>query len=312
MAEVQASAMSGNGAGPVGRTAGRPAAPKVDVVLERIEELEAVDQPANQLAGAVRPLLASRAIKDALSGTWLGHPLHPALTDVVVGSWTSATVLDLIGGRASARAADRLVALGCLAAVPTASAGMSDWVDSTVDSGVRRVGAVHATANVAALALYAASLAWRRRGRRAAGTLLGLAGWSLVAASATLGGHLSYRQGIGVDQTTFEEAPDDWTPVLGAEELGEGELRGVEAGGVPVLLARVDGRVHALHDRCCHRGGPLHEGELRGESVVCPWHQSTFRLEDGSVERGPASMPQPALDVRVQDGNIEVREARRD
>jgi len=79
--------------------------------------------------------------------------------------------------------------------------------------------------------------------------------------------------------------------------------------GRDVLLVRQGGAVRALADRCNHRGGPLHRGALEDGCVTCPWHASRFRLEDGSVDRGPATSPQPTYDVRVAGDRIEIRSA---
>ena len=78
--------------------------------------------------------------------------------------------------------------------------------------------------------------------------------------------------------------------------------------GVDVMIAKQDGRLYALANRCSHRGGPLADGELEDGCVTCPWHGSAFRLADGGIERGPASVPQPAYEARVSDGQIEVRQ----
>ena len=121
-------------------------------------------EPLQKAARAIVP--QGSQLKDFLSGTWLGHPLHPPLTDVVVGAWTSALLLDLLGGRRSEEAADRLVAAGVLAAVPTAASGLSDWAE--LRGGSRRVGTVHALGNAAGLALHMLSLRARRRGNRGA------------------------------------------------------------------------------------------------------------------------------------------------
>jgi nitrite reductase/ring-hydroxylating ferredoxin subunit len=172
---------------------------------------------------------------------------------------------------------------------------------------VRRVGAVHAAANVGALALFGASLAARRGGSRGAGRLLALAGAGVLGASGYLGGHLSFADGVGVDETAFEDAPPDWTPALRDSDLPEGESRYAEVGGVGVLVARHEGRVYALSNRCAHRGGPLDEGELSGGCVTCPLHGSTYKLADGSIVRGPTAYPQPVWQVRVQEGVIELR-----
>jgi nitrite reductase/ring-hydroxylating ferredoxin subunit len=286
--------------------AGEPGGPTLHRLAERVGQLRALDRVAEPLAGAVREAIPAGRVKDALSGTWLGHALHPLFTDIPIGSWTSATLLDLIGGRQSQVAADRLIAIGVAAAVPTAVTGISDWADSTRDESVRRIGPVHAVANVAALGLYSASLAARARGERGRGRLLGLAGMAALGLGGHLVGHLSYAKGVGVDRTAFLPQPQDWTDALADSDLPDGETRLIEIGTTPIMLVRHGGRVHALAARCCHRGGPLHEGNVADGQVTCPWHGSTFRLHDGSVVHGPAPYPQPVYDVRVREGRIEV------
>jgi nitrite reductase/ring-hydroxylating ferredoxin subunit/uncharacterized membrane protein len=285
--------------------------PRAHEISRRIGATDALDGPAKAIGKKIRELLPAGPVKDALSGTWLGHPLHPLLTDVPIGTWTSATILDLVGGRAGRPAARRLIGVGLLAAGPTAWAGWSDWADSEVgDEEVRRVGIVHAAANGGAVLLYGASLLARRGGAHRTGVLLGLAGAGAVGAGGWLGGDLAYARGTGVDQTAFHELPQDWTPVLDASMLDDDRPTAATAGDVPVMVVRRNGVLHALADRCSHRGGPLHEGELVGDCIECPWHASRFRLDDGSVEQGPAAYPQPAFEARERDGRIEVRAAR--
>jgi len=281
-------------------------------LVERLAALDAIDAPASKLAKAVRDVTKPKAIKDALSGTWLGHPVHPLLILVPMGTWTSAVLLDLVGGEDAESAADGLIGVGLLAALPSVATGYSDWADTEIMSDpVRRVGAVHAALNATAVTLFGASLAARLRGSRSAGKLLGLVAFGAVGAGGYLGGHLTYAEGVGVAVTTFEDYPEDWTEVLADAALGEGEMRAVEVGGVSILVARSNGQVHALSNTCVHRGGPLDQGELSDGCVSCPWHDSSFRLEDGSVEKGPAAFPQPALEARVRDGSIEVRAPQR-
>src|SRR5918994_7489068 len=137
-------------------------------LAERIEEIQQLDGAAEALKSLVDRYVPPRSeLKDLLSGTWLGHPLHPVLTDVVVGAWTSSFLLDLIPGRWTREASDRLIDAGILAALPTALAGLSDWTD--VWGRARRVGLVHAGANVVALWLYASSSLSRKRGQRLRG-----------------------------------------------------------------------------------------------------------------------------------------------
>jgi nitrite reductase/ring-hydroxylating ferredoxin subunit len=148
----------------------------------------------------------------------------------------------------------------------------------------------------------------RGGGARGRGKLLAMAGMGAVSAGGWLGGHLSYAEGVGVDNTVFEQYPGDWTPVIEDANLLEGQPQRIEVEGTPLLVVRDGGEVRVLADRCSHRGGPLSGGEISDGCVTCPWHGSRFRLSDGSVERGPAAYPQPALDVRVAAGMVEVRD----
>jgi nitrite reductase/ring-hydroxylating ferredoxin subunit/uncharacterized membrane protein len=275
-------------------------------IAEELEGMTALDQAAAPVQTAVRKAIpqGTRA-KDALSGTWLGHPLHPALTDVVIGAWTSALALDLAGGESAQPAADALVGLGLVAAVPTAAAGASDWAELL--DGERRVGLVHALGNTTALLLQAASWRARRTGHRGRGIGLSAVAFGIATVSAWLGGHLSYGRGVGVNQTAFEEGPTEWAGALSDDELRDRTLTHACVDGVDVLLVRVDGRVHAIADRCSHRGCSLHEGELVGDAVECGCHGSRFRLEDGSIVQGPATAPQPVFEVRSQGGTVEIR-----
>jgi nitrite reductase/ring-hydroxylating ferredoxin subunit/uncharacterized membrane protein len=273
--------------------------------VERLESVTSLDAPADLLSGIIGKLVPPGPVKDLLSGTYIGHPVHPMLVTVPIGAWVSVSALDLIGGRSSRDAARKLVALGALAALPAAATGASDWSDTL--GAERRIGLVHAVGNYAALAVYGASYFARRKGRHGKGALLALGGAGLLAATGYLGGHLSYAYGVGVDTTAFQGAPEDWTEVARDEEVVEGKALHVDAGGVPVLLTRVQDRVVAIFDRCTHRGAPLHEGRIDGDCVECPWHGSRFRLIDGEVERGPAQVPQPRLEVRLTDGRVYLR-----
>ncbi len=277
-------------------------------VVERIERADVLDGPAKQVGRSVRSKLEPGPLKNAVSGTWLGHALHPLMTDVVIGTWLSSLLLDLAGGRAARGGADRLLAVGLLVYPPTAFTGASDWADTEVgDEGVRRIGFVHAGLNATAFTLQGVSLAARLRGRRGRGVALSLAANTILGAGGWLGGHMSYAQGVGVDQTVFDTGPGDWTAALPAAELVDGSPVAVVVGETPVLLVRARGAVRALHDRCSHRGCSLAGGTIDGEIVECPCHGSRFRLDDGAVERGPATAPQPAFEVREHGGQVEVR-----
>jgi nitrite reductase/ring-hydroxylating ferredoxin subunit/uncharacterized membrane protein len=274
-------------------------------MVRRLERAEALDGAAGPVSRAVQWAVRPRLVRNLLSGTNLGHPLHPTLTDVPIGAWSMAALLDTVGGPESEPAADLLVQTGVVAALPTALTGLNDWSDTL--EGERRVGLVHAAANTVALGLYAASAVERARGNRRRGKMLGFAGLGVMAASAYLGGHLSFVRGVNVNRTAWEQGPEEWTPTLMEAELADGDHRTVDADGVQILLYRTSGKVYALAATCSHMGGPLGEGTFEDDCVVCPWHGSTFRFADGGIVRGPASTPQPSYETRVENGRIEVR-----
>lgn len=271
-----------------------------------VEDAQWLERPAAAATGLVNRLLKPGTAKDVLSGTPIGHPLHPVAVTLPIGAWLGASWLDLTAGETGRAAAKSLIAFGTLAAVPAAAAGASDWSDTL--GAERRVGMLHAALNDVALGLYAASWFARRSGSQARGVALALAGATVVGASGWLGGHLSYALGVGVDTTAFLSGPPDWTDVGSADDLPEGQPVGVTAGPTPVLLLRRGSAVLALSDRCTHRGAPLHEGPLVGDCIECPWHGSRFRLEDGQLERGPATQSQERYEARVVDGRVQVRQ----
>jgi nitrite reductase/ring-hydroxylating ferredoxin subunit/uncharacterized membrane protein len=277
-----------------------------DRASESLETSRLLDRTGKLLTNAFARLVPAGGLKDLLSGTWLGHPVHPILTDIPIGAWTASMAFDVIGGERSRRASDSLVGLGILAAVPTAVTGLSELAD-TVDRKERSLAAAHALGNVAALLLYSFSYVARKRGRRGAGVLWSSTGWATLLGSGFLGGHLAFRKGVGVDRTRFDHRVDDWTATIAERDLPEGKPTKVSVGGTDVLLYRGDARIHAIAARCSHRGGPLHKGRVEDLQVTCPWHLSTFDLRDGSIVHGPATAPQPAYEVRVEGGTIEVR-----
>lgn len=274
-------------------------------LTERLESFGGLDELAGAVADAVGKLAPSGPLKDTLSGTWLGHTLHPALTDLPIGAWTSAALLDVLGGEDTAKAAELLVGVGILSSLPTVATGLSDWADT--QEGERRVGFVHALTNSAALGLLGASYAARRRGSRRAGVLLGLMGTGVATAGAYLGGHLTMGLGVGTNQSAFEDGFTDWTAVAEARDLAEGRPFKAVQDGTELVLVRRGSRLYGLSSRCSHLGGPLDEGTIDDATITCPWHYSTFALDDGSVVRGPARCPQPAYEVRERGGKIEVK-----
>ena len=213
----------GQGAAHAGpeRALGARSADLAEGIVGQIERSQALDAFAQSVASLVSKVLQPGKLKDLLSGTWMGHPVHPMLTDVPIGAWTSALMLDLVGGRAAAEGADTLIGIGILAALPTAVTGLSELADLGTEHE-RAIAGAHSIGNTAALALFAASYVARKAGSRTIGIGLSTAGAGVMMASAFLGGHLSFRKGIGVDHTAFEYPVEDWTPVLADDELEEG------------------------------------------------------------------------------------------
>jgi nitrite reductase/ring-hydroxylating ferredoxin subunit/uncharacterized membrane protein len=250
-----------------------------------------------------------QAAKNFLNGTWIGEPLHVILTDIPIGAWTVALVcdgLDVVSkDRGFAKAADASIGIGLVGAAGASITGVTDWQD--VDPPARRIGMIHGMLNVTATALFATSLILRRRKSRISGRVLAGLGYGLMAYAAHLGGKMVYDHRVGVDRTNGEALPTDFVAVMSEADLAEAKPTRAEHDGVPILLVRRGDRIFALAETCSHFSAPLSEGELVGDSIVCPWHKSRFALDDGRVLDGPAVHPQPCLQVRVQNGQIEVR-----
>lgn len=280
----------------------------------KLERTRTLDPAVEALTGAVNKALPPGPVKDALHGRWLGHQLHPLLVALPIGMFTSASLLDLSGDEGSRRAARRLVGAGVLTVVPTAASGLADWSALGTFRRPRRVGLVHAGANVVTSMLYGASWMARARGDHARGRSLALAGGLALAVSGYLGGHLSYAEGVGVNRNADrQKTPADWTDAAAVSDVREGEMHRTEVDGQGVLMTRQHGDVYAIGATCSHFGGPLEQGHVEGSAdpcVVCPWHMSRFRLEDGSVLGGPATVPQPAYEVRTVGDRLQVRARR--
>lgn len=274
-------------------------------LLDRLERSEGLGRTADAIAPTVTRLFAARPVKYGLSGGWLGHRLHPLLTDAVIGAWLSAGTLDAVGGRGAREAADRLVSVGLYAAAPTAVSGWSDWAD--YPGRVRTLGLVHAAANNVAIGLHAASLLARRRGRRRLAVGMSGAGLLALGVGGYLGGHLSYVLGSGVDRTAFEQGPPEWTPVLPVGDLETTGRAKVTVDGMDVLVLQREHGIVAFADTCNHLGCSLAHGAFTDHVVTCACHGSTFRLDDGGLVAGPASSPQPTLAARIRGDMVELR-----
>ena len=281
----------------------------VDQVVERIENASPLDPLVKSVRGIVNAALKPQKLRDALHGVWLGHPLHPVLTDILIGVWSAAAILDLIPGTGPATAT--LIGTGCAAAVPTAVTGWADW--SRLHPQHQRVGIVHALANITALGFYSASLVSRARGRRMTGKGLAFTGMGAMVVGGYLGGHLTFRQGAGANHIAdvIDLFPAGWQPLGHLDDLPDGRPTKRTIDGVDLLVIRRGHHVDVLTNRCSHLSGPLSDGSFSVEGgqgcIVCPWHGSTFRLADGAVMHGPATSPQLVFETRVTAGAVEIR-----
>jgi nitrite reductase/ring-hydroxylating ferredoxin subunit/uncharacterized membrane protein len=268
-------------------------------------------------AAKLQPFVASvlartgTTVQDLLHGTLLGHPLHPAITDVPTGAWTVTAVLDTLelAGGPTVPGADAALVVGLAGGVGAMVTGWADWSDTT--ESPRTLGLAHGVLNEIAFLTYAGSLYLRRSGRRRAGLIAALAGYGVLSAAAYLGGELAYGKLIGPKHTAEPLAPaDEFVPVLAARELTPGTPVRADLGGIPLLLSHTADGVAAISAICTHRGAPLDAGSFADGCVRCPWHGSTFALDTGRIVSGPASFPQPAFEARVNDDQIEVRALR--
>jgi len=274
-------------------------------ILDALEQQPWLDQVGNYVSELLQPLLdlpEATPVKNFLHGTWLGHALHPVLTDLPIGFWSGSLLLDLLG---AGRSAGVLSAAGSAAAVATAVTGVTDW--TATDGREKRLGLLHGLLNLAGLGFQLASLQARLRRHRMRAITLSATGWTISTAAAWLGGELVFGRGISVNHDAWLAGPEKWTPVLPEARLADGATRKVEVEGRAVLLYREGARVFAMENTCAHAGGPLDEGHVDRGIVTCPWHGSQFRLTDGALRRGPATYPQLRLQARVAKGQVEIR-----
>src|SRR5574341_742895 len=287
----------------------------IDEIVERLPELEDIGQTVGRAVVSIAdssPL--ARRVADFLHGTWLGHPLHPVLTDATLGAWVYRAFFDIAsmasGSKRMEDAADTLAGVGAAMAVPTIIIGVNDY--SRIPNHAIKHGALHGILNLTSFALSLLSCGARKRGSRGLGIGLSAAGLGVATVSAWIGGDMVYRQRVGTNHAVDLMQPKDWTPIMPAAALSDGEALRIDVEGAPVLLTRQNGEIYAIGAVCSHAGGPLEQGDFEGTCVTCPWHGSVFNLEDGSVAHGPATAKEPYFEVRVVGGQIEVRTAARD
>jgi nitrite reductase/ring-hydroxylating ferredoxin subunit/uncharacterized membrane protein len=271
-----------------------------------------------RLADAIQPTLAAlfessdarrRPIKNLLHGTFLGHPLHPPLTDIPIGAWSVAAVcdgLEICGVKRYRDAADVAIVIGAMGAIGAAVTGLADWSDTSGEP--QRLGMLHAILNTTALTAYVTSMAARRSGARPFGIAAAFGGYSLMTLAAFIGGELSLGMQLGVKHTVIPvDPPQDFKHVLDESELTGGVMHAAEVDTIPLLVTRFERTVRAVSGACTHRGAPLAEGSQEDRCVRCPWHGSRFSLEDGAVIEGPATFALASFETQVSDGAVSVR-----
>lgn len=259
------------------------------------------------LSAVFRPI---RPIRDVLTGTWLGHPLHAATTDVPIGALLVSVVLDVLNQPA---AADVALLLTVLFMVAAALSGAADYADTDGSARVRAT--LHSTLMVVALVILVISLALRAGNPvdRMVPIALSIVGFLIVTAGAFVGGDVVFALGNMVSRHAFRGSGTKWI------KLDIGDLTDLaalpldtpskaRAGTSDLVLVRSGATIHALHAVCAHAGGPLPQGKVVDGWIECPWHASRFRLDNGQVKQGPALYDQPAYELRATEaGGYEVR-----
>lgn len=272
---------------------------------------------SDSLQGLIQKILGGsekspRRLKSFLNGTWLGHPLHPLLTDIPIAAWVLTAVFDIIWlfsrSSWSGYGAFVSVIVGLLAALAAAITGLTDWSDTY--GAERRVGLNHALFNTVALLFYLVSFLLRLLagpGDTIIAAILGFVGLVSVTYAGYLGGDMVFTKGTGVNHTAWEAAGEDYEEVMPVADVQEGKLYRVAVAGVPVVLLRQGEEFSAISATCPHAGGPLDEGTLTGDIVTCPWHGSRFCLRDGRVLTGPAVVNAPRYAARVENGQVALK-----
>jgi nitrite reductase/ring-hydroxylating ferredoxin subunit/uncharacterized membrane protein len=276
--------------------------------------LDAQDGWARPLGDVVNRVLVAifrpiRPIKDFLNGTWLGHPLHPAITDVPIGAFFVALVLDVAG---VARGAFLAIVVGQLAFLASVVTGLTDYSDT--DGRARTRATVHGLMMLVGGAFTAASLILRIGSDATGGlplVLLGI-GFLDIAAAAYVGGDVVFLFGNMVSRHAFRGGGTKWIRLEtadGAEPDALPELVPARAklGSNTLVLVREGAAIHALHDTCAHAAGSLSDGKVADGCLECPVHGARYRLRDGRLVRGPALYDQPAYEVRRGESGWEAR-----
>jgi nitrite reductase/ring-hydroxylating ferredoxin subunit/uncharacterized membrane protein len=254
-----------------------------------------------------------KLLQDFLNGSWLGHSLHAVLVDVVIGAATAALLLDLLrvffGVEGLEVATVWVVGLAALSALGAIVSGLTDYKDTAPDSNERDITGLHGLINIVATVFLAISFFQRLADAHDGAFWVLLIGYLVVSVGGYIGGHVVFKYGYMVNHNAFSrpKRAKEFTAVAPLADVPDGTPTKVMFGSTGVLLVRRGDVVSALVERCSHAGGPLSEGELKGNTITCPWHFSTFRLSDGGVVHGPAGTAQPSYRARVTGDQVEIQ-----
>jgi len=186
-------------------------------LVARLEGDSRLDTPAARLRALAVRLVGEGSRRELLRGRHVGHALHPFLTDVPLGAWSSAIVLDVAGGAGSRPAARRLLGLGILTALPAVATGLAEM--GALGPRASRVVTVHAVGNAAGVAMFMSSYLARRCGRHERGVVLSVLGGVAMGVSGFLGGHLAIARKAGGRDYAFAGA-DTPSPLTSPRHAG--------------------------------------------------------------------------------------------
>jgi len=260
--------------------------------------LERWARPLSGLSNAIAKLMEAmfrplgrpgKVLQDFLNGSWLGHSVHPVVTDVVVGGATAALLLQVLiwfGVTELGVALIWVLGLTWLSGLSAIVTGLTDFKD-TATGDERNVVGLHGEINIVATLLFIA----------------------VLSVGAFIGGHVVFKYGYMVNHNAFARGKraKEFTAVLPLAELPEATPTSAALGATGLVLVRRGDVVYALKETCPHAGGPLAQGHLEGDTIVCPWHGSALRLSDGAVRHGPATSRQVAYRARINGEQVEVQ-----
>ena len=254
-----------------------------------------------------------RLLQDFLNGSWLGHSLHAVLVDVVVGGATAVLLLDVLrvffAVEGLEDAATWVLGLAWLSGIAAILSGLTDYKDTAPDSAERDVAGLHGVINIIGSFGFVISIMQRIQGDHGLAFWILLVAYLVISIGSYIGGHVVFKYGYMVNHNAFNRGKraKEFTPAIAVAEVPEGTPTKIMFGTTAVMLVRRGDVVHALKETCSHAGGPLSEGELKGDTITCPWHFSTFRLADGSVVHGPAGSRQVSYRARINGGQVELQ-----